>query len=288
VRRARRQGAAAAEQARRMDAAVAAERASVQAALGALEAERARLDARSAAEAARLAEVAFRLGAQQWEFEAARDAFGDTMRQFAPGGGAGHFLARAIARRSEQVPPAAAPRACMRRRAARVSARPPRSHRALQHEVQREQGCQRQPRGPGAARHGAQNCPYCNATACRRPPGLYMHLCCSHGRLDAGAPMQHAGRAAAVEKSSMESSQSVRHLSNQALRPSVDAPRAQEAKARCGEQGGAAEAGQRAAAAMAASLALPGLDAEPRVVDARAALAGPAAGPAPPAEQVLA
>ena len=47
--------------------------------------------------------LAFKLGAQQWEFEAARDAFGDTMRKFAPGGGAGHFLARAIARRSEQV-----------------------------------------------------------------------------------------------------------------------------------------------------------------------------------------
>jgi hypothetical protein len=106
-----------------MDAAVAAERASVQAALGALEAERARLDARSAAEAARLQEVAFRLGAQQWEFEAARDAFGDTMRQFAPGGGAGHFLARAIARRSEQVPPARAPRlACVGARRASLRA----------------------------------------------------------------------------------------------------------------------------------------------------------------------
>ena len=52
--------------------------------------------------------LAFQLGAQQWEFEAARDAFGDTMRKFAPGGGAGHFLARAIARRSEQVASAAA------------------------------------------------------------------------------------------------------------------------------------------------------------------------------------
>ncbi|KAK9826204.1 hypothetical protein WJX81_007511 [Elliptochloris bilobata] len=147
-RQAHLEGTAAAEQARRLNEEVSAERKRVRAALAALEAERARLDARSAAETERLQALAFQLGAQQWEFEAARDAFGDTMRKFAPGGGAGHFLARAIARRSEQ-----------------------------------------------------------------------------------------------------------------------------EARARCADkQGGAAEAGQRAAAALAASLALSSLDAEPRVVDARAQL----------------
>ncbi len=97
--------------------------------------------------------------------------------------------------------------------------------------------------------------------------------------------MRHAGRVAAVGRGARESAQTVHELKIGALTPSVRTPRAQEAKARCGEQGGAAEAGQRAAAALAASLALPGLDAEPRVVDARAALAGPAADPAPPAEQ---
>ena len=46
---------------------------------------------------------AFELGAAKWEFENARKAFGDTMRKFAPGGGAGHFLANAIARRTDRV-----------------------------------------------------------------------------------------------------------------------------------------------------------------------------------------
>ena len=46
---------------------------------------------------------AFELGAAKWEFENARKAFGDTMRMFAPGGGAGHFLANAIARRTDRV-----------------------------------------------------------------------------------------------------------------------------------------------------------------------------------------
>jgi hypothetical protein len=48
---------------------------------------------------------AFELGAAKWEFENARKAFGDTMRKFAPGGGAGHFLANAIARRTDKVSP---------------------------------------------------------------------------------------------------------------------------------------------------------------------------------------
>lgn len=46
---------------------------------------------------------AFELGAAKWEFENARKAFGDIMRKFAPGGGAGHFLANAIARRTDRV-----------------------------------------------------------------------------------------------------------------------------------------------------------------------------------------
>ena len=44
-----------------------------------------------------------KLGEKEWEFENAKKAFGDTMRKFAPGGGAGHFLANAIARRTDAV-----------------------------------------------------------------------------------------------------------------------------------------------------------------------------------------
>ena len=56
----------------------------------------------------------------------------------------------------------------------------------------------------------------------------------------------------------------------------------QEARARCADkQGGAAEAGQRAAAALAASLALSSMDVEPRVVDARAQLSASPAKPVP-------
>lgn len=56
----------------------------------------------------------------------------------------------------------------------------------------------------------------------------------------------------------------------------------QEARARCADkQGGAAEAGQRAAAAVAASLALSSMDTEPRMVDARAQLTTSPAKPVP-------
>ena len=55
----------------------------------------------------------------------------------------------------------------------------------------------------------------------------------------------------------------------------------QEARARCADkQGGAAEAGQRAAAALAASL-VSSMDTEPRVVDVRAQLTTSPAKPVP-------
>ncbi|BDA48903.1 probable Afadin- and alpha-actinin-binding protein at N-terminal half [Coccomyxa sp. Obi] len=95
-------GKAAQEEAARLAAAVAEEQRNVRAALQALEAERARLTAAAEAEKARLQKQAFELGAAKWEFENARKAFGDTMRKFAPGGGAGHFLANAIARRTDR------------------------------------------------------------------------------------------------------------------------------------------------------------------------------------------
>ena len=43
------------------------------------------------------------LGKAKWEFENTRNAFQETMSQFAPGFGAGTFLARAIAKRSALV-----------------------------------------------------------------------------------------------------------------------------------------------------------------------------------------
>ncbi|EIE18816.1 hypothetical protein COCSUDRAFT_44983 [Coccomyxa subellipsoidea C-169] len=95
-------GKAAQEEAARLAAAVAEEQRNVRAALQALETERARLTAVAEAEKARLQKQAFELGAAKWEFENARKAFGDTMRKFAPGGGAGHFLANAIARRTDR------------------------------------------------------------------------------------------------------------------------------------------------------------------------------------------
>lgn len=192
-------------------------------ALAALEAERARLDARSAAETERLQALAFKLGAQQWEFEAARDAFGDTMRKFAPGGGAGHFLARAIARRSEQV----------------CSPLPPET-RLL------------------ASCLAFSN--VCGLNISLRPLTLPSEL--------AHVKREGQGHGRLVVKCRMVSEGGLRGV--------------QEARTRCAEHSGAAEAGQRAAAALAASLALSGLDAEPQIVDARAQLF------ASPAKQLLA
>ena len=44
------------------------------------------------------------LGHAKWEFENTKSAFQENMRQFAPGFGAGTFLAKAIAMRSAKVP----------------------------------------------------------------------------------------------------------------------------------------------------------------------------------------
>lgn len=222
--------------------------------------------------------LAFKLGAQQWEFEAARDAFGDTMRKFAPGGGAGHFLARAIARRSEQVRDCSCSADVHSLDTADYYALQPRAismgcllHSTRQLLVSLTLSRWNAEADADASSGSLQIC-------------LLLHICFSAYVPFAGMCLLALCKLHLLIALLTSACQSeMLHVPVLRSWPLKCRPaHVQEARARCADkQGGAAEAGQRAAAALAASLALSSMDTEPRVVDARAQLTASPAKPVP-------